>query len=160
MIELKPLTKKVAIMAAAWRNFNLQALRTETPSTKASQLRFWRNLGKSPHKYWGIYVNNKAVGMGGLTNITKRDAEISLILDPKSRGCGYGKAAVNLLLVGGLEDWGLDFIYGEVYRCNKALGFWKKVLKRYNVRWSTLPDRKYWNNRWWDSEYFSIGRTK
>jgi RimJ/RimL family protein N-acetyltransferase len=154
VIELKPLTKEVAIMAAAWRNANPQALRTETTSTKASQLRFWRNLRKLPHKYWGIYSNGEAVGICGLTNITKRDAEISLMIDPAVRAKGLGTQALRLLIIEGFYE--VEQLYGEVYYCNTAMEFWKKVLKGDNVRWSTLPDRKYWNGRYWDSLYFSI----
>jgi RimJ/RimL family protein N-acetyltransferase len=94
--------------------------------------------------------------MCGLTNITKRDAEISLMIDPAVRAKGLGTQALKLLLQKGFEE--VEVLYGEVYYCNTALEFWKKVLKGDNVRWSTLPDRKYFSGRWWDSLYFSIMR--
>jgi RimJ/RimL family protein N-acetyltransferase len=158
VIEFKNLTKDVAIRAAAWRNANLQALRTNLPSTRASQLRFWRNLRKSPHKYWGIYSDNEAVGIAGLTNITEGDAEISLLIDPMKRIQGLGGRAVTVLLYIGFNQMKLDFIYGECYLCNTACEFWKKIIRGDNVRWSTLPDRKYWEGNWYDSIYFSIAR--
>jgi RimJ/RimL family protein N-acetyltransferase len=159
MITLEPLTEDVAVMATEWRNASMDALRTLTPSTFESQRSFFYGLKDSPHKYFSIVVNDAVpVGMTGLTYLTEWSGEVSLLINPRRRGCGFGKAAVDALITHGFDIMDLKVIYGETYRCAESNPFWHHVLERYSPRWVTLPDRRLWKGQLYDSDYFSISR--
>ena len=161
MILLHDLTKEVAIEAAAWRNASPESCRTPKPSTPEGQAEWFDRLPSLPHKYFQISYEDEIVGIGGMTYIcpVNNTAEISIVLNPQRRGDGFGREAVNAILRFGFDALNIDVIYGECYLCSKSIGFWLKVLSSENdVRWSILPDRKFWRGRYWDSLYFSIRR--
>lgn len=158
MIELTPLTEEVAIAAAEWRNYSPESCRTDKPSTVDTQKAWFARLEDSKDRvYWTVESDGIPVGIGGLTSLTDWSGEISIVLDPKARGKGIGKAAVDLLIEAGL-GMGLKVIYGEVYKCNPALHFWHHILEKYSPKWSWLPNRKMFQGDIYDSEYFSIRR--
>jgi RimJ/RimL family protein N-acetyltransferase len=111
-------------------------------------------------RFWGIYVQDRFIGMTGLENIEWENscAEISIILDPEIQGRGYGGHAVDMLLNKGFDYMGLETIYGECYECNPAIDFWHKIANKYRGNKVYLPNRKYWKGEFHDSMYFSIDR--
>jgi RimJ/RimL family protein N-acetyltransferase len=111
----------------------------------------------SPHRYW-ILEDDTIEGMGGITNIQweNRLGEISLLIRPESRGKGYGEKAVELLLDQAFNHLNLKTVYGECYACNRALTFWAKIIGIYNAYETKLPARKYLNDVYCSSLYFSI----
>jgi len=113
----------------------------------------------TPHRYFSLYDGPDFIGLGGITNIQweNRTGEISLIINPVFRKKGHGGRAVSLLLDEGFNRLGLKTITGEVYLCNKAVAFWENMSELYNGYQTTLPRRKFWDGRYWDSMYFSIG---
>ena len=152
-----------------WRNNCLETLRTPYPLTKEMQEQFYREVictRNSKHRYWSISETEDGIeymiGFGGLTNIEweNRLAEISLIINPEFRRQGKGEQAVELLLREGFNNMNLENIYGECYETNSMQGFWKKVCDKYSGKAVILPQRKYWNGKYYDSLYFSINRNK
>lgn len=159
-MTLIPLTEEIAIQAAEWRNATPESCRTPILSSTDSQREWYKTLKSFPHRYWALW-DKKVIGLTGLVNISweNRSAEISIILDPGCKGKGLGRAAIDLLLDQGFNKMNLDVIYGECYLCNRNLGFWHKMFDE-KAKWVRLPDRKYWNGRYWDSDYFSIMRDR
>jgi RimJ/RimL family protein N-acetyltransferase len=155
-----------------WRNQIPETLRTPFKNTYEQQLDFYTNVlcnKSSPHKYWGIFINtepsvktswqmNKLIGMGGITNIQWENGlgEISLILGAEFTGKGFGNQALKLLLDMGFNQLRLNNIFGECYKCNKNIGFWKKQIAKYNATAVILPARKYYNGEYYDSLYFNF----
>ncbi|MHC4160135.1 MAG: GNAT family N-acetyltransferase [Planctomycetota bacterium] len=148
-----------------WRNNNLESLRTSKALTKEEQQEFyWNTVCKrtSPHRYWSIMDGKQLVGFGGLTFIEweNRLARISLILDPAIRKKGYGEKSVDLILDYAFNYLGLKTVCGECYCCNPAFAFWQKIYPKYsaNPTWRYLPNKKYWDGKFYDSFYFSFDR--
>ncbi len=97
--------------------------------------------------------------VGGLTNIhwINRNVEISLIVNPKMQRKGVGARCVDMLLEEAFDKMGLKTVYGETYSCNPAgVCFWNKVCDKDKAYKTSLPNRKYWDGKFWDSMYFSI----
>ena len=84
--------------------------------------------------------------------------EISLILDCKRRGKGFGSRAVAMILETGFGCMGLKTIYGECYECNPAIEFWKKVTENHGGYCTLIPRRKLWQGQLYDALHFSIWR--
>ena len=103
----------------------------------------------------------KLIGMVGMENIEweNRLAEISIILNPEYQGKGYGEKAVDLLLDQGFNYLNLENIWGECYKCNPALSFWRKICGKYIGYTTILPKRKYWEGTYHDSLYFNINKS-
>jgi predicted acetyltransferase len=144
-----------------WRSTCPQSLRTPFNLTEEQQLSFYDNVISNRNadaKFWAIEVDNKFVGMIGLENIqwTNRLAEISIILDPECHGNGYGQQAIQMLLDKGFNQLNLENIFGEAYLCNPAVSFWEKIIKQYNGTKAILPNRKYFNGRYYNAIYFNI----
>lgn len=155
---LDVLSKNDCEQVRIWRNHCLETLRTPYPLTKEQQEKFYEDVicnPKSNHRYWAIY-SDVLIGMGGLTYIEfeNRQAEISLIINPALQKQGYGKEAVRLLLDQAFNYLNLDLVYGEVYMCNPAVAFWKKLLKPGQCR--DLRKGKYWNGARRYTMYFDI----
>lgn len=111
--------------------------------------------------YWlgsqQLIKTREFIGMGGLTNIEWENgcAEISLIINPKYRGKGYGKQAVDLILDEAFKSMRLYSVYGEVYTCGN-IAFWKKVVNKHNGYNTFLLDRKFYKGKSHDSMWFSM----
>lgn len=168
-IYLVPLREVTAMASLEWRAQNPEAYRTVQPISREKQQRFFKrqSLGLDPNNiYWTLEMREPAdswsVGMGGLTNISweTRLGEISLVLNPYCRGRGYGAASVDAILRHGFKIMNLENIFGEVYTCNGALGFWRKVVSRYGGFWTPepMPGRKYYNGRYYGSHFFNISK--
>lgn len=120
----------------------------------------------SPHRYWGIYnsdgIHAHLVGVGGITNIQHENSigEISLIIDPKETGNGFGENAAGLLFDQAFNYIGLQTVFGECYLCNSAHVFWEKTRNKYDGYSVILPNRKFWNGDYYNSLYFSIDKEK
>jgi RimJ/RimL family protein N-acetyltransferase len=142
-----------------WRNQNLQYLRTPYLLTEEMQAGFYSDTvcnRSSDSRFWGIWADDKFIGQAGLVIQWENSiAEVSLILDKGETGKGYGEAALNLLLEQGFGNLNLHNICGECYECSGAVGFWKHMMPTYTT---TLPSRKYWKGKYWDSLYFNFAR--
>lgn len=146
---------------ANWRNSVPESLRTHGETTYRQQDAFYEEVICNPnskHKYYGAYVDKKIVGLVGLTdiNFVNGNAELSLIIDPKQHGNGYGKMCVQKILDYGFNTLRLKYIYGECYYCNQNIGFWQKMCEKYNAITVDLPYRKFWNGQHHHSMYFTI----
>ncbi len=146
-----------------WRSKVPESLRTPFMLTCEMQEDFYKRVvcnRKSAHRYWSIIHKKETIGFGGLTNIQWENsiAEISLIINPEKAGQGYGKEAVDLLLDQAFNKLNLKTVFGEYYLCNPAVGFWRKIIEKYDACYATLNNRKFWNGEYYSSIYFSIDR--
>lgn len=176
-MKLGVLTRGQCQQVRLWRNECLETLRTPYPLTEEMQDRFYDDVICNPnsrHRYYAIALNVKQtfiddrlkdrecerfIGMGGLTKIQweNRIAEISLMIAPEYRKKGYGKEAVFLLLDEAFNRLNLKTVCGEVYTCNPDYEFWAKMnTELHGNSWVALPQRKYWNGRYYNSVYFSF----
>lgn len=167
-MKLAALTLAQALKVLKWREGLSHTLRTSHPLTEQEQTLFYRDVitnPGAPHRYFAIMgdpVNkiDNYLGMGGLTHISWENgsAEISLILDPEYRGHGFGEKAVGLLLGEAFSHLRLHSVYGECYGCSPALKFWQGVGPSFSeYLWSstTLPHRKFYQGKYFDSFYFT-----
>lgn len=160
-LRLDSLTLDDCLVVLPWRNAALETLRTSRPLTEHEQTDFFLNVvckDQAVHRYWAIRHKNKFVGMGGLTYISWENgtAEISLIIDPKQRGKGFGEQAVRLLLREAQAELRLENVYGECHECNvSGATWWEHVVARSCGYWTgRLPRRKFHAGVFWDSFYF------
>ena len=155
-----------------WRNDALPILRTPYPLTKEQQEAWYRDEicnRNSRSRFYAIeadfFVHNpiestkftELVGYGGIENIQweSRIGEISLLIDPKHRGKGYGYTAACDIINEAYDILNLYTIYAECYANNRAVDFWAKVFTQYGGTSVTLPNRKYHDGKFYDSVYFS-----
>lgn len=149
--------------ARLWRNDYLAAMRTPYYLTKEMQEQFYRDIvcnRASNARFWAVRVSDKFIGLAGLTSIEweNRIAEISLMIPPEFREEYFGKA-VDLILHEGFSNMNLANIYVECYECNPLIGFWKYLATVRNVASAVLPNRKYWQGRYWNSLYVNFDKT-
>jgi len=160
-MELRELCLDDLMKVRVWRNKNLKSLRTPFLLTSQMQLDFWETINdrRSSHRYFAL-KNSELVGMGGITNIQWENSigEISLIIDPKITGNGFGTTAVSLLFEAGFNQLNLKTIFGECYYCNPAIEFWKKITQKCSGYTTILPNRKFWEGTYYNSLYFSVDR--
>lgn len=171
MIRLMPITRENCQKARVWRNEVREALRTPIMLTEQMQDDFFDRIShnrNSEDSYWEIhedeypsFPNSKKtcfLGIVGLTDWERTNslAEISLFLDPQYRRRGIGSKAVNLALEEAFDRMNLHQVLGECFYCNPCLPFWEKITRRYGGTGVILPDRKYWDGKYWNSYYFAI----
>jgi RimJ/RimL family protein N-acetyltransferase len=115
-------------------------------------------LDDPKHNYLGFYDKDGLLAFGGLTNIQweNRLTEISLIVNPDNKRSGIGSDCVDMLLDEAFNKMNLKTVTGECYLCNPGIDFWYRVIEKYNGRKTILPNRKFWNGKYYDSLYFSI----
>jgi len=98
---------------------------------------------------YGIYNDNAAIGVCGLTSLdyANRTAEFSLYIAPEYHRKGYGREALVKLCKVGFEDMGLHRIWGETFEGNPAakmfesIGFKKEgTLRGSNWKWGRHID--------------------
>ncbi len=174
-MKLDTLTREQIQQVRIWRNAESQFLRTSYLITEGMQDKFFDEVINNPdskHRYFAIteegrftaYQDRKGgvyeqdfIGMGGLTNIEWENgtAEISLIINPEYRKQGKGKEAVKLLLTQAFEKMRLYSVYGEVYECGN-IKFWRNIMQEYAHYQTKLVNRKYYNERMYDSLWFSF----
>jgi RimJ/RimL family protein N-acetyltransferase len=108
-----------------------------------------------------VLKDKEFIGMIGLVDISleNRNAEISIVIDPKKRRKGYGKEALTLLLEYGFNQLNLDNIFGESYLLNPFLDFWYCMIETFNGSDAILKNRKFYNGRYWDSLYFNFNKS-
>jgi RimJ/RimL family protein N-acetyltransferase len=144
-----------------WRNHEPETLRTPYMLTKEMQKEWYLNTickRESRTRYFAFYWDGELRGYGGIENILweVRTGEISILIAKQYQGMGYGKEAIIKILDYGFNNLNLNFIWGECYYCSKAVGFWKHILSPYKPIETNLPNRKYWNGKYYDSYYFQV----
>lgn len=153
-----------------WRHGVMASLRTPRLLSAEQQQAFYRDQVLNPtsaHRYYAVrqravegHEDPGLLAMAGLTCISweNRTGEISLIVNPRWVRHGIGREAVRLILVEGFNRLGLEVIFGECYHCNPGFGFWTTLAAHWSAQTATLPGRKFWAGRRWDSFYFSWDR--
>ena len=178
-MKLEPLTLEQCQIVRTWRNNEMEVWRTPFMLTESMQAEFYYERVSnrhSDHRYWAIISTSvapdfteKFIGMGGITYIQweNRIGEITLIIDPEKRKDGLGEKAVILLLNQAFNHLNLQTVIGECYFCNSAWEFWQKLTNKYIVGsvdrerasgWEIVPNRKYFNGKYWKSLEFFIDK--
>ena len=162
-MQLQAVTERDVEQARQWRNKNLVSYRTPFFLTAEMQREFYLNVicnRKADHRYYSVYDGKKFIALIGLVNISfeNRNAEISMVINPKFKLRGYGKKCLRLLLNEGFNSLNLDNIYGESYHCNADVGFWYKMIKDYDIKSITLPARRFANGEYHNSVYFNFNK--
>lgn len=161
-MRLRPPKLTDVIIVGAWRNSCMESLRTPTYSTQITQTKFFDKTMNSDSNRYYVIENADMVAFGGITDIETENGlgEISLLVKPHLVGSGVGEESVELLLNHAFNKLRLQTVYGECYSCNeKGLKFWQKICKKYKARVAVLPNRKFWEGKFYDSLYFSIDAT-
>ena len=161
---LGALTQHDCEQARRWRNEWRESLRTPFLLTEEMQRDFYQRVvcnRDARDRYWAVtrVEDGIFVAMVGLTGLQPENgvAEISLIVGPSFHGQGVGTVAVRLVLEEAFQRMRLLTVCGEVYECNlSAVPFWKNVTALAGGSWVTLPRRKWWAGRLWDSGWFTI----
>jgi len=165
-MEFKVLSSQDCEEVRLWRNEVPEALRTPYMLTEEQQEGFYDNVicdRNAKAKYWGVWEENKFIGMTGIENIEweNRRGEISLILSPEYRGNGNGAIALDILLHKGFNELNLQNIWGVCYECNfKASTFWEREIVKRGLYYTMLPNMKYWRGKYWRGLYFNFERSK
>lgn len=157
---LKPLELEDMSIIIRERNKVPETLRTPFMLNSEMQKTWFENEicnRQSRSQFWGFWNNNTFVGYGGLENIfwQYRTAEIGLLIVEKWRGCGFGKKIFEMILDQGFHFLNLHVVWGECYYSGNV-GFWEKLIKEHNAFSVDLPDRKFYNGKYYNSLYFSF----
>jgi len=164
-MEFKALSLQDCLKVREWRNESFYALRTPYLLTEDQQTHFYNSVvcdRKANARYWGVAAKHSLIGMAGIENIEweNRRGEISLIIDPHSRGNGYGDDALAMLLDKGFNEMNLENIWGVCYECNPATEFWIRQINKYNAEHVMFPNMKFGNGKYWRGLYFNFERGK
>jgi len=170
-MRLKSIEKSMLEKIRLERNEDISMLRTPFRLTEYQQEDWYKNVvsdRKSNFRFYAIeedvptyiqtdiIITPKIVGYGALDVQSENGiAEIGCLIFSEYRKNGYGLKAVSELLKEGFGNLRLDNIFGECYYCG-ALSFWRKIAGMYGAYTTSLPNRKYYNGRFWDSYYFNI----
>lgn len=144
-----------------WRYSQKEMLRTAFLLTKEMQEQFYYEIicnRQANARYWGIFEEyNNLIGMCGIENIQweNRLGEISLIMSPQHNE-NKMKNALFKLLNEGFNNLNLDNIYTEVYYCSRLFNFWKEL----DSQMVTLPNRKYYEGKYYDSLYINFNKER
>ncbi len=163
MTALRVLTAEDCELIRVWRNQNLAAWRTSHLLTEEMQAEFYREVvcnRNAPHRFWAVDEGSRLVGMVGITHIQweNRLAEVNLIMAPDMMRLAH--EAVDLLLKQAFDFMGLLTVCGECYMCSPQLAFWKQVSERHEAYTTTLPRRKWWDGKLWDSLHISFRKNE
>lgn len=180
-MELRPLSLEDMEQIRIWRNSIPETTRTPFLLTKEQQQDYYRTVicdRRSTTRYWGLWARLpdykefrgagdmvpplgkelSFIGMGGIEHIEweNRRGEISVLIDPKQRGKGYGKEAVEAFLGQAFRNLGLLNVWGECYYCSPAVGFWEKLVELYGAYSTTHPDAKFFDGKLFNSFWFNF----
>ena len=172
MINKQPPTMEDLVKVMEWRNKTPEALRTSRMITVEMQEKFYKRIQEDPNNiYFSFYGKvdymcedledgtiPEFIGFAGITNISweNTNGEISIIVNPEFTKKGFGSAILDQMLDYAFNYLNLKNIYGECYECNKNLGFWGKMIKKYEASEAELPWRKYFGGIFYNSIYFNF----
>jgi RimJ/RimL family protein N-acetyltransferase len=162
--EYKPiaLSPDVPSEARFWRNHHeiWMWCRQNTLLSQADHRKWLERIEHDPTiKMFGVYNYSKEfqgpVGVAGFTSINhvNENAEFSLYIAPEYHGKGYGRKALECLIMHGFIDFGFKRIWGEVFEDNHAMKMFEKIGFVYEGRLRS----SYWKSgRWIDSYIISM----
>jgi RimJ/RimL family protein N-acetyltransferase len=149
------------------RNKNMQILRTSYLLTQQMQTDFYCNTicnRSSNSRYFAVKDSHRFIGMVGIENIEWENSrgEISIIIREKYQKKGYGGNVVKKIIEKAFEEMNLNQVWGECYFCNiKGIKFWENMIRTIPGSFFTyIKNTKFYNNRYYDSLYFSFTRRK
>ena len=148
-----------------WRSRQMQMLRTSFPLTQEMQEDFYENVicnRNSNSRFWGLWNKDKIIGMCGIENIQweNRFGEISLLLNHGMITDENLQKSLKLILHEGFNKLNLENIFTEVYECSHMHMLWIESANKHNAKLVVLPNRKYWNGKYYDSEYINFNKER
>jgi RimJ/RimL family protein N-acetyltransferase len=176
MLEFRALSKTDMETIRNWRHEFMETLRTPYLLTAEQQAAYYESVicnRLSTTRYWGFWsekeefddddlptLRGQLIGYGGIENIQweNRLGEISVLIAPKQQGKGYGRQAVEGILLRAFGLLNLDNVYGECYQSSGAVPFWEKLVREKHGYTTLLPNRKFWNGEYYNSLYFNFFR--
>ena len=175
-MTLKPLTLYDMQQIRLWRDEVRETLRTPYVLTAEQQEDYYRTVicdRDSRTRYWGLWATKYEalppllphtqegpifIGYGGIENIEWENStgEISILIGAEFHRHGYGRKAVDMFLEEAFYRLNLHSVHGECYRCSPACKFWQKIIQSHKGFTIDLPARKYWDDVYWPSMYFTF----
>lgn len=162
LLRLATLQVEQAMQIREWRNLDLAPYRTPFMLTEEMQADWYDKIAtdrRANCRYFALLDEDDTfVGYVGLTDIEWENgiAQIALLISPEHTRNGYGTEAVRLILDTAFRRMRLVMVYGECYECNPALGFWQKMVEKYEAYSTRMPSRKFWDGMHWHSLYFAF----
>ena len=140
-VTFRPHAKNDIILRVKWlNNFEISenVFGKQNYSTNIEEQRNWfSKYGKDKSKkFFTIMVDNKPIGLVGLSNITKNSADLFVMIgEKKYKSLGIGKKATQFIIDYAFDDLNLSKLNLEVIKNNlvainlyKTLGFIEKGL--------------------------------
>ena len=173
-MKLKPLTLSDCEQVRQWRNENLAMLRTLFILTEEMQAEFYHNVvcnRNANARYWAVAIEeeypryaqkdeitDRLIGMIGIENIQWENklAEIGLIMSPDHTD--MAEKAIELILDQAFNYLNLENVFGEVYKCSPCSDVWYGVALVNKGTCCNLPNRKFWQGKYYDALFFNINR--
>lgn len=113
------------------RNSNKRYFITQNEITAEDQLKWYNRYLADDTDLTLVIRDETPLGMFGIYHIDyqKKTAEFGrLLLDPKTRGLGYGKEAVSLLIDYGFRNMGMSELYADIFTWNEpCLNVFRKL---------------------------------
>jgi RimJ/RimL family protein N-acetyltransferase len=165
MIKLRPIEIDDLEQIRKWRQGKGYMLRTESDITEHSQKQWYENVVSnrdSKIKFWAIYKKETEIyfpllGYCSLDfDFINGQAELGLLIGDEYQKQGYGMQVVDMLINKAFNEFRMHSVFFEAYHCNPAIGFWNKVIDKYNGIPVTIPGRKYYNNKYYESIWGTI----
>ena len=154
-MTLEAMTLADAQAARAWRNDRPDAMRTPYPLSQADQQAWYLD---HDGRFFSIVEDDLLAGYGGIQHVQweSRIGELSLLMDP---AVDHHRAeALDLILTYAFDTMRLDTVFAEVYECNRDLSWWQHVACGPECTTARLPNRKWYQGRYWGSLYISFDR--
>jgi RimJ/RimL family protein N-acetyltransferase len=157
-MTLTPVTLSHLIDALEWRNEHPENLRTSTHLTPESQQQFYTALYApgSTARMWLVRDDTEFIAIVGIVNIqwVNRIGELSLLMFDADMGCGA--EVLEAVLDQAFNVLNLHTVYGECYHCHSQYARWAKIMKDRGAYAVELPNRKFWQGRYWDATCYSL----
>ena len=152
---LEAMTLDDAQVVRTWRNDRPDALRTPYPLSESEQ-RAW--YVDHDGRFFSLIEDDILAGYGGIQHVQweSRIGELSLLMAPEYE---HARAeGLDLILWQAFDAMRLDTVYAEVYECNRDIAWWRWFAGGPECTIARLPNRKWYQARYWNSLYISIDR--
>ena len=144
-----------------WRNEHLESLRTSHLINDQMQEAFYHKVicnRNANSRYWAVMHDNVFIGMIGVQKIEWENShgELSFFLNPSIYDKTLWDSVLSELLLQCFDHMNLYSVYLEIYECNNFFFFYKEYATNNMAIDSSIPYRKYFDGRYFDSRIFTF----